>query len=137
MNQSVHVFMRGCLTLKFSGSWKTVRTSSLFVVALVDDFSLLSPEPPVGEMGIVSSGTCWSGFGAVATSAIVDVFDVLVERNEIVVDSQSQVAGEVVCSCAAVVGVFAGGWWAVMAWKWGSRSRAGRFCRWLQSRGRD
>jgi hypothetical protein len=27
----------------------------------------------VGEMGIVSSGTCWLGFGADATSAIVRV----------------------------------------------------------------
>lgn len=73
MNHSVHVFMSGCLTLKFSGSWKTVRISPSAVVALVDDFSLLSPEPSVGEMGIVSSGTCWSGFGAVATSAMVDM----------------------------------------------------------------
>lgn len=71
MNHSVQVFMRGCLTLKFSGSWKTVRISLSSVALLVDDFSLLSPEPSVGEMGIVSSGTCWSGFGAVATSAIV------------------------------------------------------------------
>ena len=74
MNHSDHVFMSGCLTLKFSGSWKTVRTSPSFSVLLVDDFSLvLSPEPSVGEMGIVSSGTCWSGLGAVATSAIVNV----------------------------------------------------------------
>jgi hypothetical protein len=42
-------------------------------VAPEDDFSLLSPEPSVGEMGIVSSGTCWLGFGAVATSVIVNV----------------------------------------------------------------
>jgi hypothetical protein len=70
VNHSVHVFIRGCLTLKFSGSWKTVRTSPS-PVAPADDFSLLSPEPSVGEMGIVSSGTCWLGFGAVATSVIV------------------------------------------------------------------
>jgi hypothetical protein len=72
VNHSDHVFMRGCLTLKFSGSWKTVRTSPSDA-SLLDDFSL-SPEPPVGEMGIVSSGTCWSGWGAVATSAIMNVW---------------------------------------------------------------
>jgi hypothetical protein len=75
VNHSVHVFMRGCLTLKFSASWKTVRISLSLVVAVVSDCSLaLSPEPSVGEMGIVSSGTCWLALGAVATSAIVDVW---------------------------------------------------------------
>jgi hypothetical protein len=72
VNHSVHVFMRGCLTLKFSGSWNTVRTSPS-AASLLDDFSL-SPDSPVGEMGIVSSGTCWSGLGAVATSAIVNMW---------------------------------------------------------------
>jgi hypothetical protein len=72
VNHSVHVFMRGCLTLKFSGSWNTVRTSPS-AGSLLDDFSL-SPDSPVGEMGIVSSGTCWSGLGAVATSAIVNMW---------------------------------------------------------------
>lgn len=70
MNHSVHVFMSGCLTLKFSGSWKTVRISPSSVVALVD-FSWLSLEFSVGEIGIVSSGTCWLGLGAVATSAMM------------------------------------------------------------------
>lgn len=70
MNHSVHVFMSGCLTLKFSASWKTVRISLSSVLALLD-FSWLSLEFSVGEMGIVSSGTCWLGFGAVATSVMV------------------------------------------------------------------
>jgi hypothetical protein len=74
VNHRVHVFIKGCLTLKFSGSWKTVRTSPS-PVAPEDDFSLLSPEPSVGEMGIVSSGTCWLVFGAVATSVIVNVLE--------------------------------------------------------------
>lgn len=71
MNQSVQVFMSGCLTLKFSASWKTVRISPS-EVAFVDAWSLASLDDwSEGEMGIVSSGTCWLGFGAVATSAIV------------------------------------------------------------------
>lgn len=74
VNHNVHMFMSGCLTLKLLGSWNTVRTSLSSAAALVD-FSWLSPE---GEMGIVSSGTCWSGFGAVATSAIMVVYKVLI-----------------------------------------------------------
>lgn len=75
MNHRVHVFMSGCLTLKFSGSWKTVRTALSSVLALVDDLSWPSDDelPSTGEMGMVSRGTCWEGFGAVATSAIVVV----------------------------------------------------------------
>lgn len=72
--------MSGCLTLKFSGSWKTVLTALSSVVALVEDLSWLSEVvlPSTGEMGMVSRGTCWEGFGAVATSAIV----IVVERVE-------------------------------------------------------
>jgi hypothetical protein len=70
VNHSVQVFMSGCLTLKFSGSWKTVRISPSFAALLLDDCSP-SAELSVGEMGIVSSGTCWLLFGAAATSAIV------------------------------------------------------------------
>lgn len=73
MNHRVHVFMSGCLTLKFSGSSKTVRTSPSAALSLLEDFSLPSLELSTGEMGIVSSGTCWFGFGAVATSAMVNV----------------------------------------------------------------
>lgn len=48
-------------------------------VALVEDLSWPSEDelPSTGEMGIVSSGTCWEGFGAVATSAMVIVVDVV------------------------------------------------------------
>lgn len=41
MNQSVHVCMRGCLTLKFSGSWNTVIFSP-FVESRPLPFSLLA-----------------------------------------------------------------------------------------------
>ena len=78
MNHSVHVFMSGCLTLKFSGSWKTVRISPSFAALLLDCSP--SAELPVGEMGIVSSGTCWLLFADAATSAIVLVFGVRVCR---------------------------------------------------------
>lgn len=72
MNHSVHVFMSGCLTLKLSASWKTVRISPSDVGA-VDSWSLDSVDgvSSEGEMGIVSSGTCWLELGAVATSAIM------------------------------------------------------------------
>lgn len=73
VNHRVQVFMSGCLTLKLSASWKTVRTALSSVVALVEDLSWASDEllPSTGEIGIVSRGTGWEGFGAVATSAIV------------------------------------------------------------------
>jgi hypothetical protein len=70
VNHSVHVFMSGCLTLKFSASWNTVLTS-LSESALADGFVGSPAALSEGEMGIVSSGTCWLGFGAVATSVIV------------------------------------------------------------------
>jgi hypothetical protein len=73
VNQRVHWCMSGCLTLKFSGSWKTVRTSSS-----ADDLEAAdsSDEPavmfaPSGEMGMVSRGTCCWPFGTDATSAMV------------------------------------------------------------------
>lgn len=80
MNQSVQVFMRGCLTLKFSASWKTVLISPS-KAALVEPCVLASLEVfSDGEMGIVSNGTCWLGFGAVATSAIVVDGDMEAEK---------------------------------------------------------
>ncbi len=59
--------------IHLSASWKTVRTALSSVVALVEDLSWASDEllPSTGEIGIVSRGTGWEGFGAVATSAIV------------------------------------------------------------------
>ena len=63
MNHKVHLFMRGCLTLKFSGSWNTV-ISSLSLYSFLAEPPLgatfsspLGPLEPSGEMGIVSSGT--------------------------------------------------------------------------------
>ncbi len=83
MNQSVHSFIKGCLTLKLSLSWKMVICSSLD--GLVVPFSLaLSPCSPfwpwapapstAGEMGMVSRGTCMSaltGVGSVSVAMIV------------------------------------------------------------------
>lgn len=66
MNHSVHSFINGCFTLKFSASWKTV-TDSLAdfaestAVSSDDMFgSLLSL---LGEIGIVSRGTGELGLG--------------------------------------------------------------------------
>jgi hypothetical protein len=127
VNHSDHVFMSGCLTLKFSGSWKTVRTSPS-AAALVD-FSLLSPEPPVGEMGIVSSGTCWSGWGAVATSAIVNVWEWC--RRGAVLDSRVEPRAMCAGGCVRAAEL----WVAEGKVRAGRRSRARRFPGWLLSRG--
>jgi hypothetical protein len=62
VNQRVQVWARGCLTLKFSGSWKTVTTSPEFAVGAESE----AASPPSGEMGMVSRGT-----GEVATSAMM------------------------------------------------------------------
>jgi hypothetical protein len=50
------------LTLKFSGSWKTVTTSPELAVGAESE----AASPPSGEMGMVSRGT-----GDVATSAMM------------------------------------------------------------------
>lgn len=65
MNQRVHWCIRGCLTLKFSGSWKTV-TSSLSLNFFAPPGAVFSsvPLPSTGEMGMVSRGTGDWGFAA-------------------------------------------------------------------------
>ena len=61
VNQSVHWFMSGCLTLKFSGSWKTVISSlSLYSFFGAPPFGATFSSP-AGEMGMVSRGTWVSG----------------------------------------------------------------------------
>lgn len=63
MNHRVHSCIRGCLTLKFSGSWKTVTCSSpdfaapLRVVAPLSAVMLGSTFSFAGEIGMVSRGT--------------------------------------------------------------------------------
>ncbi len=66
MNHRVQVFISGCLTLKFSGSWKTVICSSSLYSFLTpfapfgaafSSFTAPFVFPPSGEMGMVSSGT--------------------------------------------------------------------------------
>lgn len=52
MNHSVHLCIRGCLTLKLSLSWNTVICSSPFSPA-----SVLTSLSPVGEIGMVERST--------------------------------------------------------------------------------
>lgn len=61
VNHSVHSCIRGCLTLKLSGSWNTVTFSSesIFVVFTFSVISSVSPS--AGEIGIVSRGTGLEG----------------------------------------------------------------------------
>jgi len=71
VNQRVHVFRRGCLTLKFSASWKTVIFSP-FAVAF----------PSLNGTFVASSfETCEPFVGAGATSAIVCECSVVRKRN--------------------------------------------------------
>lgn len=57
MNQRVHLCINGCLTLKFSGSWKTVICSSSLCSSL-DPVEF----PPSGEIGMVDRSTGEAGF---------------------------------------------------------------------------
>lgn len=63
VNQSVHSFIKGCLTLKCSESWKTVTGSSpdfaVFAEGCLESSSVTLVESVsfVGEIGMVSSGT--------------------------------------------------------------------------------
>ena len=93
VNQRVHSFINGCLTLKLSLSWKTVTCSSelepVFLAPSVAD----SPEPSLaGEMGIVSSGTGDFGrplvFGSadatkVAIAANMDIGEVCIPESTV------------------------------------------------------
>ena len=71
MNHNVHSFIKGCLTLKFSGSWNTVICSSPVLEVFEDErcltvaFSsplLVESESFAGEIGMVSRGTGELGF---------------------------------------------------------------------------
>ena len=55
VNQSVHRFESGCLTLKLSLSWKTVIVLPSSAASAAAPFGLF---PPSGEMGIVVRSTC-------------------------------------------------------------------------------
>ena len=76
MNHSVHSFIKGCLTLKLSGSSNTVTCLSPdFAASLApsSDAILGSLFSSLGEMGIVSRGTCELGLsevGAVSDAVI-------------------------------------------------------------------
>lgn len=56
VNQSVHRFESGCLTLKLSLSWKTVTV--LLASSGASEAASLGLFPPSGEMGIVLRSTC-------------------------------------------------------------------------------
>lgn len=63
MNHKVHLFINGCLTLKFSGSWKTVICSStLSPLGFLFSSLLLLPS---GEIGMVERSTGDDGLGEV------------------------------------------------------------------------
>ena len=64
MNHRVHLFSSGCLTLKFSLSWKTVTT--------LPSASFVSEAPPEGEMGMVERSTCWSMLAAAGAGGEAD-----------------------------------------------------------------
>jgi hypothetical protein len=59
VNHKVHLCMRGCLTLKLSGSWNTVICASSADLSPFD--ALL---PPSGEMGMVDRSTGEAGLSA-------------------------------------------------------------------------
>jgi hypothetical protein len=78
VNHKVHLFIKGCLTLKLSGSWNTVICSSLG-----EPFELLFsswPFAPSGEMGIVER-SIWdeesplAGVEAAAAAIIAAVWE--------------------------------------------------------------
>ena len=71
VNHSVQRFIKGCLTLKFSGSWKTVISSSDLPALLGSDgSSTFEPLVPlVGETGMVSRGTGEVGFAPLVLEA--------------------------------------------------------------------
>lgn len=69
MNHNVQLFINGCLTLKFSGSWKTVICSvslySLFGALPLGGAISSAALPPSGEIGMVSRGTGEDGLASV------------------------------------------------------------------------
>ena len=86
MNHRVHSCIRGCLTLKFSGSWKTVTCSSpefaapFVLVAPFSEVMFGSMFSVAGEMGIVSSGTGELEFILVGRVAEADMAELRTER---------------------------------------------------------
>jgi len=69
VNHSVHVFISGCLTLKFSGSWKTVRISPSPPELVVEDCSWPSPEFSVGERAFAFIGSVIVQFTSIFSAA--------------------------------------------------------------------
>ena len=80
VNHSVHSFIKGCLTLKLSGSSNTVTCLSPdFAASLApsSDAILGSLFSSLGEIGIVSRGTCELGLSEVGA-----VSDAVITRRE-------------------------------------------------------
>lgn len=83
MNHKVHLCIRGCLTLKFSGSWNTV----ISALPLSFVFSALEVAPS-GEMGIVDRSTCVVGsvapFVSTAAEAMFANMQLRIEYGDLV-----------------------------------------------------
>ena len=73
MNHKVHSCIKGCLTLKFSGSWKTVTCSSPDWVALSSEVIFGLAFSFAGEMGMVSRGTGELDLIVVGRVAVTDM----------------------------------------------------------------
>jgi hypothetical protein len=80
VNHKVHLFIRGCLTLKLSLSWKTVICSSSSSPLALVISSALSPH---GEIGIVERSTGEDGFTFSSTGAwaVAVAMIVVVKKN--------------------------------------------------------
>ena len=72
MNHKVHSCIKGCLTLKFSGSWKTVTCSSPDCAAPSSEDIFGLGFSFAGEIGIVSRGTGELDFIVVAVTDMAE-----------------------------------------------------------------
>jgi hypothetical protein len=91
VNHKVHLFIRGCLTLKLSGSWNTVICSSLD-----EPFELLFsswPFAPSGEMGIVERSTWEDGSPLTAAAMVAVVGNEMIRRDETFRKNRAEVGG--------------------------------------------
>ena len=84
MNHKVHWFAKGCLTLKCSGSWKTVTICSS------GNFSEASavPLPPSGDIGMVSRGTGDFGKARLAMPSVAVSTDMIELSNDVICQSR-------------------------------------------------
>lgn len=79
VNQRVHLFIKGCLTLKFSGEWNTVNCSLLLASEAPASSASSSLAPLGGETGISLRGRCSSRTSTMvgrSDDAVVMIFGV-------------------------------------------------------------